>query len=64
MDPTERRTVPVTALLTPSEAAFVREVCWQTRRPLSGWLREVAISAAGKLARQQQGASEKRASDV
>jgi hypothetical protein len=54
MQPSERRTVTLTALVTPSEAARIKELTWKARRPLSGWLREVAIRAAERLARVQE----------
>lgn len=54
MDPTERCTVAMTALFTPSEAVFLKDLMWRTRQPLSGWLRGVAIDAATRLARQQK----------
>lgn len=54
---TERRTVPMTALFKPSEAAFLKDLMWQTRQPLSGWLREIAMEAADRLATEKREAT-------
>lgn len=40
-------------LFRPGEAQLVRDVTWRLRRPVSGWLREVALEAAARLARAE-----------
>lgn len=54
MDILEKRTVPLTVLVTPSEAEHLKNLMWRSRQPLSGWLRTVALDAARRLARQSE----------
>jgi hypothetical protein len=49
---TERKNVPLTMLVTASEAERLKELAWRQKRPVSGWLRSVALDAAKVLSRK------------
>lgn len=49
----ERRRVPLTVLVTETEADRLREVMFRSRRRLSSWLRDLALREAAKLERER-----------
>lgn len=48
----DRKDRPVSVLFTKEEAEELRELCWQARLPMSGWMRGVILEAARDLAKQ------------
>jgi hypothetical protein len=48
----DRREIPLTTKVTGPEATRLKDIAWQIRRPLSSWLRDIALKEAARLERR------------